>query len=187
MCMNAYTAKDVENFMNQYEQHITHVIVAHTPFHTCNKTDNQVEKMAAQAKLDCRYALNCFNKLLYPAATNKPVRQPLLFKPLTFVTIEGARTTTDPAQTIHFNIALGNLPTVLTTADIEALFRHAWHTKAKQSNNIMATQYYRQDNARTWNGYALKEAQQDAHKAWTVNGIWDVENCWIPHAALNAD
>ena len=185
--MNAYTAKDVENFMNRYEQHITHVIVAHTPFHTCNKTDNQIEKMAAQAKLDCRYALNCFYKLLYPTATNKPVRQPLLFKPLTFVTIEGAKTTTDPAQTIHFNIALGNLPTVLTTADIEALFRHAWHDKAHQSTDVKAYGYYKVDEASHWAGYSLKEAQKNTRKAWDTNSIWDVSNCWIPHAALNAD
>lgn len=185
--MNNYTAKDVENFMNQYEAHITHVIVAHTLFRTFNKTDIQIEKMATQAKQDCRYALNCFYKLLYPSATNKPVRQPLLFKPLTFVTMEGAKTTTDKAQTIHFNIALGNLPSVLTTAEIEVLFRHAWHVKAKQADDIMATQHYRQDSDSTWNGYALKEAQKDARKAWITNGIWDVENCWIPHAAFNAD
>ena len=193
--MENYRASDIEQFMNSYEQHISHVIVAHTKFrpYTNPQSKNlrsnelRIQRMAEQAKKDCRYALNVFSKQLYPTASNKPIRNPLMYKPLTFVTIEGAKETTDKAQTIHFNIAIGNLPKILTTEDIETIFRYAWHTKANQSSDITVTDYYRVENAPHWNGYSVKEAQQDTRKAWTTEGIWDVSNCWIPHAALNAD
>jgi hypothetical protein len=38
----------------------------------------------------------------------------------------------------------------------------------------------RQDVVETWFGYSLKEAQQARYKAWATDGIWDVNNCWIP-------
>ena len=193
--MNNYKASDIEGFMNEYEQYVTHVIVAHTKFHpyvnpqSKSIINNQlrIQHMAEQAKKDCRYALNVFSKQLYPTASNKPVRNPLKYKPLTLVTIEGAKETTDRAQTIHFNIAIGNLPKILTAEDIETLFRHAWCTKANQSSDIKVIKYFKKAEEACWIGYSLKEAQQDNKKAWTTDGIWDVSNCWIPHAALNAD
>jgi hypothetical protein len=85
-------------------------------------------------------------------------------------------------------VSLGNLPKAMPTAQIEICFRHAWHVKAQQSNDLYceATRDYPCDSNR-WFGYTLKEAQQDTRKAWATNGTWDVENCWIPHTALAAD
>ena len=131
----------------------------------------------------CSYALNCFNKMLYPSATNKPVRHPHMYRPLTLVTTEGARWTADRAQTIHVNIALGNLPHVLTTEEIETLFRHTWHDMAKQGTDIKVIEHH----GSNWVGYSLKEAQQQPSRAWDTNSNWDVGNCWIPTAALNTD
>lgn len=187
-----YTAKNIETFIQFYDKHVSYYIVAHTHFRPFLKAQSKytgnnklrIGKMAEQASKDCRYALNCFSKLLYPAATNKPTRFPYLYRPLTFVTIEGAKETTDKAQTIHFNIAIGNLPKVLTTEDIFTLFSYAWHEKAGLSADI---QIYKKQQADTFYGYMLKEAQHTPSKAWATDGIWDVNNCWIPHAALNAD
>ncbi|WP_197457842.1 hypothetical protein [Ferrovum sp. PN-J185] len=75
------------------------------------------------------------------------------------------------------------MPTVLTTEEIQTLFSYAWHEKAGLSQDI---QVYKKQTG-TWFGYTLKEAQQAPSKAWATDGIWDVNNCWIPHAALNAD
>ena len=195
--MRQYNAQDIESMFNEHEKHVSHVIVAHTnhrPYVASQRfgkyknvrADKYLKDKLVETSKDLRYALNCFEKLLYPSATNKPLRRPDLYKPLTFVTLEGANETTDRAQTIHVNIALGNLPTVLTTDDIETLFRHVWHDKAHQSINVKAIEYYNDGESR-WNGYSLKEAQQDTRKAWETNGIWDVTNCWIPHAAFNED
>lgn len=183
-----YKAQDIAEFFSSYQKHVTHTVVAHTNAHTFGLSDGAIELAAQRARNDLRFALNCFNKSLYPNRTNLPVRKPLQFRPLCFVTIEGARHTADPASTIHFNISLGNLPKQLTTTYIEICFRHAWHVKAKQSNDIFveATNDYPCDSVR-WTNYALKEAQQDTRKAWATDGTWDVENCWIPHAAFAAD
>lgn len=183
-----YKAQDIADFFSTYQKHITHAIVAHTNIHTIGLSDRAIDRAADEARKDLRYALNCFNKFLYPNHTNLPTRKPLRFRPLCFVTVEGAKHTADPAQTIHFNISLGNLPKAMCATQIEICFRHAWHVKARQSNDLYceATSNYPCDSNR-WFGYILKEAQQDTKKAWTTNGTWDVENCWIPHEALAAD
>ena len=81
------------------------------------------------------------------------------------------------------NIALGNLPKALTTENIETLFRHVWHEKAKQKDDVWVEKY----NENDWNGYMVKEGRRDIKRAWNENSFWDVSNCWIPHNALKAD
>ena len=196
--MRQYNAKDIESMFNQHEQYVSHVVVAHTlhrPYVASTdvgrfkhvRADQYIKTKMEQTSKDTRHALNCFYKSLYPNHSNRPTQNPNLFKPLTFVTIEGANQTTDRSQTIHVNISLGNLPAVLNTEDIETLFRHAWHDMAHQSTDVKAYDYYKVDEASHWAGYSLKEAQQSTRKAWDTNSIWDVSNCWIPHAALKAD
>ena len=192
--MRNYTAHDIKDMFDSYKQHVSHVIVAHTyhrPYVANTnvgrfkhvRADSYLKQKLVETSKDTRYALNCFNKLLYPNATNKVVRMPDLYKPLAFVTIEGATETTDRAQTIHVNIALGNLPKSLTTEDIETLFRHVWHDKAKQKDDVKVMAY----DERDWVGYMLKEAQQQPRRTWDTDSIWDVGNCWLPHSALKAD
>ena len=182
----------------KYSKNITHVIVAHTHFRPYIasldygkfkhiKTSNYIKSKLLETSKSTRHALNCFNKLLYPSHTNRVKQNPNLFRPLCFATIEGAKETQDRSQTIHVNFALGNLPSVLTTHDIEILFKHAWHDKAQQSSNIMALEYYEKGEGAQWIGYSLKEAQQVKQKAWGTESIWDVSNCWIPHDALKTD
>ena len=192
--MRNYTASDIKDMFDSYKQHVSHVIVAHT-FHrpyiaNTNvgrfkhvRADSYLKQKLVETSKDARYALNCFNKLLYPSASNLVIRKPHLYKPLAFVTIEGAKETTDRSQTIHVNIALGNLPKALTTEDIETLFRHVWHEKAKQKDDVWVEKY----NENDWNGYMVKEGQCDIKRAWNEHSFWDVSNCWIPHNALKAD
>lgn len=185
--MRNYTALDIERMFNAHKGNVSHVIVAHTNFHTYRKSPKQVQLMADDAKKGCRHALNCFAKLLYPTATNKPVRNPQMYRPLSLVTVEGLQQNdTERALTIHFNICLGNLPGILTTGEIGTLFRHAWHDKAQLADDIAIFDYYI-NNTERWMGYSLKEAQQTQELAWKADGTWDVQNCWIPHAALGAD
>lgn len=186
--MRNYTALDIQDMFDAQKGNVSHVVVAHTQFHTYRKSARQVQLMAEEARKSCRHALNCFAKLLYPVATNKPVRNPHVYRPLSLVTVEGLhQNDTETALTIHFNISLGNLPGILTTHDIGTLFRHAWHDKAQLADDIAIFDYYIKNEER-WMGYSLKEAQQTRKLAWTTDGTWDVLNCWIPeHAAHRAD
>ena len=187
--MTNYTAHDIQDYLDKYRDDITHIVVAHTHFRPYNRKQWEIDRMAEQAKKDCTYALNCFEQLLFPGEINKPKRYPLRYKPLRFVTIENAKENLGREQTIHFNIALGNLPRGnMCPMVLGIIFEKAWVEMAKQSNNVKAYRvedYPREEN--TWNGYSLKEAQQQKDKAWRFDGIWDVYNCWIPLAALNAD
>jgi hypothetical protein len=181
-----YSHQNITNHFAQYADHFKFAIVAHTNYRAFDKSQRQIDSMIEQTSINCRYAMNCFSKLLYPDATNKPFRYPYLYKPLSFVTIENAHDRVTREQTIHINITLGNVPAVLTAADIETLFRHAWHDNAEQSADVKAYQL-KQGTESVWLGYTVKEAQHEKQKAWETNGIWDVQNCWIPHAALKAD
>lgn len=183
-----YTANDIAEFFNAQEHLVTHVIVAQTKFRPYRKAKQAIDAMATEAKKDLRHALNCFAKQLYPNQTNLVIRKPHQYRPLTLVTIENIRETTDEQQTIHFNISVGNLPKHLCTTMIDIHFRHAWHIKTHQQNDIytQAVADY-PSNPRKWFSYSIKDANKDSKLAWTTNGTWDVENCWIPQAAINTD
>lgn len=192
--MKNYSIDDWNGFVAGYDEHITHVVVAHTklrPFvNAQDKRIGNVEKwidcLAAQAIKDCRYALNCFNKLLHYGHANKVVRNAQVYRPLTFVTLEGAKTTTDCRQTLHFNISLGNLPKHFTTQDIDTLFKYAWCDMAGQSNDVWV-QDYNKNIGMNWHSYVGKEANYNRQRVWGENSILIVENCWIPHKALATD
>jgi len=189
-----YTKQQVEAWFDCYKPHISHVVVAHThhrPYVASmdkgrfkyGDTEKYLNAKIAETSKSTRYAMNCLNAFLYPNHTNRVRRNDQNFKPLAFVTIEGAKETKDRAKTIHINILLGNLPRVLTTEDIETIFRHFWHEKAKQKDDVWVDNY----DGRPWGGYSLKEAQQDPSRMWNESSILDVANCWIPHCALNED
>jgi hypothetical protein len=183
-----YKTKHILEFFEQHESKITHVVVAQTKFRPCRKSQAAIDAMATQAKKDLRHALNCFAKQLYPNHSNLVTRKPHVYRPLSLVTIENIKETTDPQQTIHFNITLGNLPKHLCTTMIDIHFRHVWHLKAHQQNDIYteAVADY-PGTIQRWLGYTLKDTKKDSKLAWTTNGTWDVENCWIPQAAINTD
>ena len=177
-----YTAKDIESFFKQHQNKVSHVIVAHTHFRPFNSTPIKIEHMTHEAKKSLTYALNCFSKSIHKNYTNKPIRYPHKFRPLSLTTIENIKTTTDNKQTIHFNICLGNIPKHLTTTEIEIHFRYAWVKKAQQNNDIYcdAIAEYPCDS-QNWFGYIIKEANRDRQLAWSTNGTWDVLNTWIPN------
>lgn len=183
-----YTAEDISQFFDKYESIVTHNLVAHTKFRPHHSSKAKIDAMTYEAKRNLRYALNIFSKSLYPNQTNLPIRKPDIYRPLSLVTIENIKETTDEQQTIHFNISLGNLPKHLSTTQIEMLFRHAWHIKAKQSNDIFLT--HKNDFPATqakWFGYIVKDANKCRQLAWDTCGTWDVLNTWIPSNAINTD
>ncbi len=186
--MKNYRTTDVVDFWARYEKHITHICVAHTNLRVYGRSPQQIKRMRATVSNDLRHALNVFCASLYDGKTNKVRRNPLKYKPLIFSTIEGTEEIHQKHKTIHVNLALGNLPAHLTSSELKTLFNYAWVTKANQNNDI----YFEQSNFGTANpkqfiGYALKEAQTKKHRLWDDSSVWDVENCWIPHLAFNAD
>lgn len=183
-----YTKQDVVNWFDDYSHHISHVIVAHTHIRpvAANKQLGTFERFQRycldKTSNSLRYALNCLDAKLYHNQSNKVKRNKSEFKPLTFVTIEGARETTDSAQTVHVNIMMGNLPSTMSTQELERLFRWAWVTKAQQRDDIFVASYKHEHGK--FSGYILKETDKDKRLVWGDNSIIDIVNCWIPRKAL---
>jgi hypothetical protein len=179
-CINTYmqtTVKIIREFLNKQSKHITHYVVAQSYYRPYHQLPNAIEHMAYKLRKDLRHARNCFNKELYG---NGARRKPLIYQPLFIPTLEGTTNTTNPQLTLHYNLYLGNLPSILSTADIKELWTYCWHHKANQSNDIYITQPSTNSQAHILN-YGTKELQLGNL------GCWDIENTQIPYNALNID
>ena len=177
------TTTEIQRYFERYSAHLQYVVVAHTPYSCYSANERQIAELSQQAQAGCRHALNCFAKSLYKGSTNKSVRKPQLYRPLSLTTMEGARQTANRHLTIHYNIFLGNIPTQYIAGDIEALFRHAWHAKAGMSDDVKLYAITEQ-NCRQWIGYTLKETGISRANITGTYTTWDVANSYIPHQAL---
>ena len=172
------TANDIRIFLHLQQQHITHWAVAHTHFHTYNSTQAERERMAELAREKCRIFRRHFNQFLYGA---KAHRKPHQYQPLLLTTIEGVHTSTQAAHTIHFNFALGNIPTAINTAELFEVFAHCWIDKAQLSGKDIWLQSAQTHHNLNWLNYITKEAEKGN------TDTWDFENTQIPYVALAAD
>ena len=172
------TVTDIRNFLHTQQQHITHWAVAHTHFHTYNCTHAEAERMAHLARAKCRFFRRCFSQFLYGA---KAHRKPLQYQPLLLTSIEGVHTSTQTSHTIHFNFALGNIPTAITTAELFEVFAHCWVDKAQLSSKGIWLQSAQSHHNTQWLNYITKEAEKGN------TDTWDFENTQIPYVALAAD
>jgi len=186
--MKHYDKQDVADWIDRYGEYVQYAIVAHThirPF-SSRKTGAQFEGYRGycirRTSRSLRHAMNCFDAMLYPNAKNKVRRNKQRYKPLVFATIEGAKETTDPKQTVHVNILMGNLPKHIQTAQLELLFRQAWVDKAEQSSDIKFIDFY--SDGKSFPNYILKEADKDRSLVWCEHSIVDFENFFIPHQAI---
>jgi hypothetical protein len=171
------TAETIREFLDKQEKHITHYLVAHSHYSAYHKSPADIERMTFNLRKDLRHARNCFNKELYG---NGARRKPQLLQPLLIPTIEGTTNKANPQLTIHYNIYLGNLPTILTTEDIKTLWTYCWVDKAQQRDDIYITEPLANTQSHLLH-YGTKEAQ------FGNLSCWDFENTQIPYSALNAD
>lgn len=140
-----------------------------------------MQRIFERAKLGCRYFRNCLNKELFGG--NLPVRKPLLYQPLLIATLEGSLINTDRDLTLHYNFAFGNLPSRITNAEFQKMFRECWVDRALQRDNIWHDIIDGDvKKAEGWLGYSMKEAENRGNVA-----VWDFENTQIPYAAFGAD
>ena len=170
-------AQTIRDYLDTYQKHITHYVVAQSYFHTYHKADWEIERMCVSLRKDLRHASNCFSKELYG---NGARRKPREYQPLLIPTLEGTKNTVNPKHTLHYNIYLGNLPKILTTDDIKELWRYCWVEKAHQKDDIYITEPLANTQSHLLH-YGTKETQ--------IGNLscWDFENTRIPHDALNID
>ena len=147
----------VADFYKEYSAHITHVAVAHSTFHPCNKTQSQIDAMLYQFEKQLMHFTNCFGQALYRA---KSMRQRDLYMPLYLITIEGAHASALPEKTIHAHFALGNLPSELSVAELKQKFTDCWVRKANMANDDIWFESVSALGPQGWLDYITKEIKR---------------------------
>jgi hypothetical protein len=171
----AISKKIITDFFDQYSAHITHVAVAHSSLHPHNATQAQIDSMLATFQQQLRHFTNYFSQAVHG---KKAQRKPYLYKPLYLITIEGAHASALAHETIHAHFALGNLPSELSVDELKQIFTECWVEKAKIANDDIWFQPVYAYGPQGWNDYITKEIKRGNMEAW------DMDNSWIPHAAL---
>lgn len=170
-----YNAEHIRQYLSQYSQHVTHLAVGHTDFYTYGKSVSSIERATDRARQQFRHFRNSFNQFMYGA---KAKRNNLAHGVLMLTTIEGTHKTDQTGLTIHFHIALGHMPELLTTDEIRQIYEHCWVDKAELSGRKIwleeAKKVEQADNR--WIYYTTKEATKGDE--W----VWDADNTQIPLA-----
>ena len=183
--MRTYNATDIQQLFNAQAHLAQFYIVAHTNIYPSRLSAKTLQARIQTAKQDLRHTLNVLAATLHPQQSNLVRRKPHLYRPLTLTTLEAINTAQAATLTTHFNIILGNIPKHFRQAEtIDSIFRHTW-THCRQSEDVHTQAII--DSSKGLNFYVLKEAHYDTQKIVGDISTWDVDNTFIPNAAVYAD
>lgn len=183
--MRTYNAADIQQLFDAQAHLAQFYIVAHTNICPARLSAKTLHTCVQAAKQDLRHTLNVLAAALHPNQSNLARRKPNLYRPLTLITIEAVDTAQAATLTTHFNIILGNIPKHFRKAEtIDGIFRHTW-TNCRQSEDVHTQTII--GSSKGLNFYVLKEAHYDKQKIVGDISTWDIDNTFIPHAAVYAD
>ena len=183
--MRNYNATDIQTFFDAQAHLAQFYIVAHTNICPARLSAKTLHTRVQAAKQDLRHTLNVLAAALHPNQSNLVHRKPNLYRPLTLITIEAVDTAQAATLTTHFNIILGNIPKHFRQAEtINGIFRHTW-TNCRQSDDVHTQPII--GSSKDLNFYVLKEAHYDRQKIVSDISTWDIDNTFIPNAAVYAD
>jgi hypothetical protein len=183
--MRTYNAADIQQIFDAQAHLAQFYIVAHTNICPARLSAKTLHTRVHSAKQDLRHTLNVLAATLHPKQSNLVRRKPHLYRPLALTTLEAVNTAQASALTTHFNIVLGNIPKHFRQAEtINSIFRHTW-TNCRQSEDVYTQPII--GISRGLNFYVLKEAHYDKQKIVGDISTWDIDNTFIPNAAVYAD
>jgi hypothetical protein len=183
--MRNYNAADIQQFFDEQTHLAQFYIVAHTNICPARLSAKSLYKRVQAAKQDLRHTLNVLAATLHPKQSNLVRRKPNLYRPLALTTVESINTAQAAKLTTHFNIILGNIPKHFRQAEtIDGIFRHTW-THCRQSKDVHTQAII--GSSKGLNFYVLKEAHYDTQKIVGDISTWDIDNTFIPNAAVYAD
>jgi len=183
--MRNYNAADIQQLFDAQAHLAQFYVVAHTNICPARLSAKTLHTRLQTAKQDLRHTLNVLAATLHPNQSNLVRRKPNLYRPLALTTLEAVNTAQAHTLTTHFNIILGNIPKHFRqAATINSIFRHTW-TNCRQSDDVHTQAII--DSSKGLNFYVLKEAHYDKQKIVGDISTWDIDNTFIPHAAVYAD
>ena len=183
--MRTYNATDIQQLFDAQAHLAQFYVVAHTNICPARLSAKTLHTRVQAAKQDLRHTLNVLAAALHPNQSNLVHRKPNLYRPLTLITIEAVDTAQAATLTTHFNIILCNIPKHFRQAEtINSIFRHTW-TNCRQSDDVHTQPII--GSSKGLNFYVLKEAHYDKQKIVGDISTWDIDNTFIPNAAVYAD
>ena len=183
--MRTYNATDIQQLFDAQAHLAQFYVVAHTNICPARLSSKTLHTRIQAAKQDLRHTLNVLAATLHPTQSNLVRRKPHLYRPLALTTIEATNTAQAQTLTTHFNIILGNIPKHFRQAEtIDSIFRHTW-ANCRQSEDVHTQTII--GSSKGLNFYVLKEAHYDKQKIVGDISTWDVDNTFIPNAAVYAD
>ena len=183
--MRTYNANDIQTFFDAHAHLAQFYIVAHTNICPARLSAKTLHTRVQTANQDLRHTLNVLAATLHPNQSNCVRRKPHLYRPLALTTIGGTNTAQAQTLTTHFNIILGNIPQHFRRADtIDSIFKHTW-ANCRQSEDVHTQPII--GSSKGLNFYVLKEAHYDKQKIVGDISTWDIDNTFIPNAAVYAD
>jgi len=183
--MRTYKANDIQQLFDAQAHLAQFYVVAHTNICPARLSANSLHTRVQAAKQDLRHTLNVLGAALHPNQSNLVRRKPHLYRPLALTTIEAINTAQAATLTAHFNIILGNIPKHFRQAEtINSIFRHTW-ANCRQSEDVHTQPII--DSSKGLNFYVLKEAHYHKQKIVGDISTWDIDNTFIPNAAVYAD
>ena len=190
--MRNYGPHDIKNFSNEYNDHYQFYVVAHSKFHPRNQSQATISRHRGRLSGKLNKTLKLLVERFHPNFFQMKSKDRALSRMLTFTTIEGLDTMDIQPMTTHFNISIGNLPSHVTKDVFRDEFLKIWHKQFRESddfwiaavNELVSLKNLTEDPLKAVNGYVVKDAYKDKSKSWSTDGLWDINNCWIPHDAL---
>ncbi|MDB3948223.1 hypothetical protein N9370_00450 [Paracoccaceae bacterium] len=183
--MRTYNAADIQQLFDEQSHLAQFYVVAHTNICPARLSAKTLHTRVQTAKQDLRHTLNVLAATLHQKQSNLVRRKPNLYRPLALTTIEAVDTAQAATLTTHFNIILGNIPKHFRQAEtIDGIFRHTW-TNCRQSEDVHTQTII--GSSKGLNFYVLKEAYYDKQKIVGDISTWDIDNTFIPNAAVYAD
>ena len=183
--MRTYNATDIQQLFDAQSHLAQFYVVAHTNICPARLSVKMLHTRIQTAKQDLRHTLNVLAATLHPTQSNLVRRKPHLYRPLALTTIEATNTAQAQTLTTHFNIILGNIPKHFRQADtLNSIFRHTW-ANCRQSEDVHTQTII--GSSKGLNFYVLKEAHYDKQKIVGDISTWDIDNTFIPNAAVYAD
>lgn len=183
--MRNYNAADIQQLFDAQAQLAQFYIVAHTNICPARLSAKMLHTRVQAAKQDLRHTLNVLAATLHPNQSNLVRHKPHLYRPLALTTLEAVNTAQASALTTHFNIILGNIPKHFRQREtIDSIFRHTW-INCRQNADVHTQPIIGSNKGLYF--YVLKEAHYDKQKIVGDISTWDVDNTFIPNAAVYAD
>ena len=183
--MRTYNADDIQQLFDAQSHLAQFYIVAQTNICPAQLSAKTLHTRVQAAKQDLRHTLNVLAATLHPNQSNLVRRKPHLYRPLALTTIEAINTAQASKLTAHFNIILGNIPKHFRQVEtINSIFRQTW-TNCRQNADVQTQAII--GSSKGLNFYVLKEAHYDKQKIVGDISTWDIDNTFIPNAAVYAD